>query len=76
MNPLDMIGSQAGRAARVLVGAGLVLTGLRRHDPIGRALAAAGLVPLAAGVGDVCLLGPLAGGPLSGPAFRRYRSGQ
>ncbi len=76
MNLLDMIGSQAGRVVRVGVGAVLVRNGLRRHDALGRAVAAMGLVPVAAGVGDVCLLGPLAGGPLGGRAFRRYRSGQ
>ena len=76
MNPLDMIGSQAGRAVRVGVGTGLIVNGLRRRDTLGRSLAVVGLVPLAAGVGDVCVLGPLAGGPLGGEAFRRYRSRQ
>ena len=75
VNLLDMIGSQAGRAVRVGIGMGLVVTGLRRHDTRGRSLAAAGLVPLAAGAADVCVLGPLVGGPLSGEAFRRYRKG-
>lgn len=76
MNPLDMIGSQAGRAVRVGIGTGLVITGLRRHGTLGQSIAVLGLVPLAAGAADVCVLGPLAGGPLNGEAFRRYRSGQ
>jgi hypothetical protein len=48
--------------------------GLRRGDGRGRAAATAGVVPLAAGVADVCLLGPLVHGPLRGEAFRQQRA--
>lgn len=70
MKLLDAIGSQPGRAARVAAGLSLIgygLTGKGRR----RVLAAAGLVPFVAGAADICLLGPLAGRPLSGPAFRQ-----
>ncbi len=73
-NPIDLIGSQPGRALRVVAGAGMIAGGLRRGDTRGKALAAAGLVPLAAGAADVCLLGPLVGGPLNGARFRRQRA--
>jgi hypothetical protein len=74
MKPVDVIGSQPGRVLRIVVGAGAITWGLRRGDGRGRAIAAAGAVPLAAGVGDVCLLGPLVHGPLRGKAFREQRA--
>ena len=73
MKPIDVIGSQPGRVLRIVAGTTIIAVGLRRGDGRGRALAAAGLVPLAAGTADVCVLGPLVGGPLSGKAFRTYR---
>ena len=76
MTLIDLIGSQPGRAARVLAGAGLIAAGLRRGDGRGRLVATAGLVPLSAGVADVCLLGPLVHGPVRGQAFREQRARQ
>ena len=72
-SPIDLIGSQPGRVLRVVAGAALITTGLRRSGRGGTALAAAGLIPLTAGAADVCVLGPLVGGPLNGAAFRRRR---
>ena len=74
MKPVDVIGSQPGRVLRVVVGSALIGWGLRRGDGRGRAAAAAGVVPLAAGAADVCLLGPLVHGPLRGKAFRQQRA--
>ena len=74
MKPVDVIGSQPGRVLRVVAGSVAIGWGLRRGDGRGRAVAAAGVVPLAAGVGDVCLLGPLVHGPLRGKAFREQRA--
>jgi len=74
MKPVDVIGSQPGRVLRVVVGSAVIGWGLRRGDGVGRAAAAAGVVPLTAGVGDVCLLGPLVKGPLRGKAFREQRA--
>jgi hypothetical protein len=74
MKPVDVIGSQPGRVLRVVVGSAVIGWGLRRGDGRGRAAAAAGIVPLAAGAADVCLLGPLVHGPLRGQSFRDHRA--
>lgn len=76
MTPIDLIGSQPGRVLRVAAGVGVVVAGVRRGDSRGRALAAVGLLPLTAGVADVCLLGPLVRAPLRGEAFRQHRARQ
>lgn len=73
MKPIDIIGSQPGRVLRIVAGTTIIAVGLRRGDGRGRALAAAGLVPLAAGAADVCVLGPLVHGPLQGESFRQHR---
>lgn len=74
MKPIDVIGSQPGRVLRIVAGSAAIGWGLRRGDGRGKAAAAAGVVPLAAGLGDVCLLGPLVHGPLRGRAFREQRA--
>lgn len=74
MKPVDVIGSQPGRVLRIVAGTGAIAWGLRRGDERGKAVAVAGAVPLAAGLGDVCLLGPLVHGPLRGKAFREQRA--
>ncbi len=76
MKLIDIIGSQAGRVLRVVAGVGIITTGLRRGGAGGRVMAAAGVVPLAAGAADVCVLGPLVHGPLQGEAFRQHRRSQ
>ena len=60
----------AGRLLRVVAGLALALGGALM-GPWGWALIAAGLVPLFAGVSDVCLLAPLFGQPLRGVQARR-----
>lgn len=76
MKLIDTIGSQPGRVLRIVAGVGIITTGPRRGGPGGRVLAAAGVVPLAAGVADVCVLGPLVHGPLQGESFRQHRRAQ
>ena len=76
MKLIDIIGSQPGRLLRVVAGVGIITAGLRRGGKGGRVLAAAGLVPLAAGAADVCVLGPLVHGPLQGESFRQHRRTQ
>lgn len=71
---LDAIASQPGRAARVGVGLALVSYGLNAGGRR-RLLAIAGLLPVVAGAADICVLGPLAGRPSGGPAFRARRPG-
>jgi len=61
--------STTGRVVRVIAGVALIVVG----GLLGRgwwALAVVGLVPLAAGVLDVCLFNVLFGQPLSGKAGR------
>lgn len=74
MTVIDVIGSQPGRLLRMGAGVALIGAGRRRGDRKGAVLAVAGLLPLAAGAADVCVLGPLVGGPLNGPGFRSFRA--
>ncbi len=69
MPVLRFLGSTPGRAVRVLLGLALIVVGVVAGGGW-LALSAVGLVPLAAGVFDVCLLGPIAGLPFRGAAFR------
>ena len=68
-NFLRLVASPAGRAGRIALGTGLIGTGLAL-DRKGRALSALGLVPLAMGAFDWCLLAPLSGLPFNGPQVR------
>ncbi|MGP6158914.1 MAG: DUF2892 domain-containing protein [Vulcanimicrobiaceae bacterium] len=63
--------SSAGRAARVMVGIALVTWGFALHSSGGYVLMIVGLLPLATGVLDVCLVGPVLGVPLRGADVRR-----
>lgn len=63
--------SPAGRGLRILAGGSLILLGAAQATPTARwGLIAAGLVPLLAGAGDLCLFAPLFGGSLSGEDVR------
>lgn len=64
------IASPAGRWTHALAGGTLLTAGLLQGRK-GLPLAAAGLVPLAAGAFDLCLLAPLTGLPLQGEALRQ-----
>lgn len=59
-----------GRGARVLLGAILIGAGARIEGTVGIALALVGLVPIAAGVLDVCLVAPVLGAPFMGANAR------
>ncbi len=48
-----------GRGLRIGTGAAMVISGMIAGGAAGWALAAVGLVPLAAGLANVCLLAPL-----------------
>lgn len=67
---LNFLGSQAGRVVRIGAGVALVAGGLSLGGGW-IALAVIGLLPLAAGIFDFCLLGPLFRLPFAGAAFRR-----
>lgn len=63
--------SNTGRGLRIVVGLVLIVWGWSMHGQIaGTVLMVVGLVPLAAGVFDVCLLAPLLGAPFSGAKIR------
>ncbi len=67
---LDFLGSQPGRIVRIVAGLALITAGVVAGG-WWRALAAVGLLPLAAGVFDLCVLGPLFRLPFVGPRFRQ-----
>lgn len=70
----QFISSGAGRVLRVAAGMALIWWGYsRRGEASGIVLIVIGLMPLAAGTFDLCLLSPLFGGPLSGRAIRACR---
>ena len=61
------INSPAGRAVRIVAGLGLIAWGYtQRGSGVGVAFMVIGLVPLAAGAFDWCIISALLGGPLSG----------
>ena len=61
MNPfIRFVASTAGRIARAVLGVGLIAWGLLGlGDTLGLFVAVFGLVPLIAGVGDICVFAPL-----------------
>lgn len=64
--------SGAGRGLRIVTGIGLIAAGLAWIGGVWRwAMAAIGLVPLGAGLFDVCILSPRFGGSFRGSALRR-----
>ena len=59
--------SMLGRGIRIIAGLALVLVGLLAvHGTVGIILAVVGLVPLLAGIFNVCVFAPLFGGPFNG----------
>ena len=61
------INSPAGRLARLVAGAALIAWGYTQRDTGGGPVfMAVGLVPLAAGAFNLCLISALLGGPISG----------
>jgi hypothetical protein len=67
----QFVNSPAGRVVRIVAGLGLVAWGCsNRGGASGTILLILGLVPLAAGAFDWCLISALLGGPLSGRRIR------
>ncbi len=63
----NFMSSTAGRGLRILAGLALIVIGLAVVGGTGGiVLALVGLVPLGAGVANVCLFGPLLGSDLRG----------
>ncbi len=62
--------STSGRLLRIVAGAALIFLGLAVvHGTGGIILAVVGLVPLVAGIMNVCVFAPLFGGPFSAKAI-------
>ena len=66
MSVVSFMGSSAGRGARIVVGAAMIVAGLAIGSTGGIILAIVGLVPLGAGALNVCLLAPALGCDLRG----------
>lgn len=60
-----LMSSTAGRLARIVIGAALIAIGASMGGA-GWVIAALGLLPIAAGVFNVCLIAPVIGAPFSG----------
>lgn len=58
--------SPTGRIARIIMGAVLIVLGLVAGGGVGTALIIIGLLPIATGVLNVCLIAPIVGAPFKG----------
>ena len=77
MGLIRFLASPTGRIARVAVGLVLIIGGPAVVGGAGGViLAVVGLVPLLAGLFDVCIFAPLAGLPVSGRAIRKQATGR
>jgi hypothetical protein len=70
----QFLASGAGRTVRAVAGLALIWWGFsHRAGVIGVVVMLIGLVPLAAGIFDFCVLSRVLGGPFSGAAIRAQR---
>jgi hypothetical protein len=60
-----------GRGIRIVAGLAIIVTGLAQKSAVGYILAVVGLVPLLAGVFNVCSIAPVLKAPFSGKAFAK-----
>lgn len=75
MTPIfAFMASVAGRITRIVAGVVLVVVGVLLGGGWW-ALAVVGLVPLAAGIADVCVFAPLFGRPFTGARLRAATAG-
>ena len=66
----EFMASPLGRGLRVVVGGVLIWVGLSVVQGVaGTILGFVGIVPIATGLLNVCLLGPLIGAPMKGSAL-------
>ena len=63
--------SSAGRGLRIIAGLGLIVWGLLTGSIL---LVVVGVLPLAAGVFNFCLIAPLLGVPFMGNQIKQHRS--
>jgi len=70
----QFVNSPTGRIVRILVGLGLIGWGYGQlPGSTGIILIVLGMVPLAAGVFNLCLISALLGGPISGTRIARSK---
>lgn len=73
MSFVTFLASGIGRAIRIIVGAILMFVGLILMQGMwGYVVALIGLVPLVAGVLNVCLIAPLIGAPFNGRMIHQH----
>ncbi|MGZ6133038.1 MAG: YgaP family membrane protein [Myxococcaceae bacterium] len=66
----EFMASPLGRGLRVVFGGVLIYVGLSVVQGVaGTIIAAAGIVPIATGLLNVCLIGPLIGAPMKGSSL-------
>jgi hypothetical protein len=66
----EFMSSPLGRGLRVVFGGVLIYLGLSVVQGVaGTIIAAAGVVPIATGLLNVCLIGPLIGAPMKGSSL-------
>jgi hypothetical protein len=75
----SFMSSAAGRILRMLVGLGLIGWGVylivaASNVTVGIIMTVVGLLPLVAGLADVCIFAPLFGAPFSGAKVRALAS--
>lgn len=63
-----------GRGLRIAAGVALIVYGLSLGGTTGNIVAAVGLLPILAGVLNLCLIAPLIGAPLRGSTCLATRS--
>lgn len=74
MGFVSFMAGAAGRALRVVAGVALIVVGLLVVGGTpGSVAAAVGVIPLVAGLADVCLFAPLFGAPFAGRAIQARR---
>ncbi|BAD60753.1 DUF2892 domain-containing protein [Nocardia farcinica] len=72
MGIVEFMRGTAGRAARIIAGIALILIGLAAiGGPVGILVAVIGVIPIAAGAFNFCLLGPVLGLDLHGQPRRQ-----
>lgn len=71
----QFVNSLAGRIVRLLAGIGLISWGYaQRESTTGLLLMVGGLIPLAAGAFNLCLISALLGGPIRGAKITKRTS--
>jgi len=69
----QFVNSPAGRVTRIVVGLVLIGWGYAQPAGAGIVLIILGLVPLAAGVFNLCLISALLGGPINGARIAKSK---